>query len=814
MAKSKFYEQIKSATEERQVEDVYNKGIKTYFSDAEITYPFKCDGFVDAKDGNKILRLIIEYKYDEDLTSKTGRAKVLIQVVHYLKKFEENGEILPNVCLVGDVNECFVLHTNPLLKYLDADCDWSIAPSKAYGADVDTMLAIAEDDEINPFVFCVDENFSFKAVADKIRDLIHDINRYVRVTEHNIATIYNYFLTKVIKKTKSINANDTVAVFIGVITEKDNYYKHPHKKGVIVTPIGEIKVNDDAYKAFIQYFERSYTPQEKNRFSEISDRLIEDTNRRNKGEFYTPTMFVDHAHDMMSRELGMDWKEEYVVWDASCGSKNLTRDYKFKELYCSTLEQAELEIGKRYNPEATSFQFDFLNDSLDKLPQGLLNAFKENKPIVFLNNPPYATANEMGTNRKSKKGVAKTTINEKMLNDGIGACSQNLYAQFLYRIDMIKRRFNLTKCYIALYSPTLYLSGTSWKNFRKVFLNDFKFIDAFTFKASYFADVADHWGIAFSLWQNGETIDKNNFVHKLVDEIDGELTNVGTKDIYNLDGRMTATVWAKEQIKKLKTFDEPNLSSGIKVRPSNSDTRGTNFIGNIGYFLNAGNNVDKNVQSVALFTSAYGNGHGHGINAYNFERVVTLFSARRLVSCNWQNWADEYIAPNTEHEKWSEFVADSVVYSLFESKSNQSSLRNVEYKGKQWNIKNEFFWMPTAKMQELANNNRYDEMYQDAQGAYDRFVCKWLNDHKREISPEAQAVLDYATTLVEQSMKYRKVFNEDNENYQIMNFDCGWYQIKGMLKEYMPNELKQFNDLYKKLAEKMRPLVYEVGFLK
>lgn len=814
MAKSKFYEQIKSATEERQVEDVYNKGIKTYFSDAEITYPFKCDGFVDAKDGNKILRLIIEYKYDEDLTSKTGRAKVLIQVVHYLKKFEENGEILPNVCLVGDVNECFVLHTNPLLKYLDADCDWTIAPSKAYGADVDTMLEIAEDDEINPFVFCVDENFSFKAVADKIRDLIHDINRYVRVTEHNIATIYNYFLTKVIKKTKSINANDTVAVFIGVITEKENYYKHPHKKGVIVTPIGEIKVNDDAYKAFIQYFERSYTPQEKNRFSEISDRLIEDTNRRNKGEFYTPTMFVDHAHDMMSRELGMDWKDEYVVWDASCGSKNLTRDYKFKELYCSTLEQAELEIGKRYNPEATSFQFDFLNDSLDKLPQGLLTALKENKPIVFLNNPPYATANEMGTNSKSKKGVAKTTINEKMLNDGIGACSQNLYAQFLYRIDMIKRRFNLTKCYIALYSPTLYLSGTSWKNFRKVFLNDFKFIDAFTFKASYFADVTDHWGIAFSLWENGETIDKNNFVHKLVDEIDGELTNVGTKDIYNLDGRMTASVWAKEEIKKLKTFDEPNLSSGIKVRPSNSDTRGTNFIGNIGYFLNAGNNVDKNVQSVALFTSAYGNGHGHGINAYNFEHVVTLFSARRLVSCNWQNWADEYIAPNTENEKWSEFVSDSVAYSLFESKSNQSSLRNVEYKGKQWNIKNEFFWMPTAKMQELANNNRYDEMYQDAQGVDDRFVCKWLNEHKAEISPEAQAVLDYATTLVEQSMKYRNVFNEDNENYQIMNFDCGWYQIKGMLKEYMPNELKQFNDLYKKLAEKMRPLVYEVGFLK
>lgn len=807
MAKSKFYEQIKSATEERQVEDVYNKGIKTYFSDAEITYPFKCDGFVDTKDGNKILRLIIEYKYDEDLMSKTGRAKVLIQVVHYLKKFEENGEILPNVCLVGDVNECFVLHTNPLLKYLDADCDWSIAPSKAYGADVDTMLAIADDDEINPFVFCVDENFSFKAVADKIRDLIHDINRYVRVTEHNIATIYNYFLTKVIKKTKSINANDTVVVFIGVITEKENYYKHPHKKGIIVTPIGEIKVNDGAYNAFIQYFERSYTPQEKNRFSEISDRLIEDTTRRNKGEFYTPTMFVDHAHDMMSRELGMDWKEEYVVWDASCGSKNLTRDYKFKELYCSTLEQAELEIGKRYNPEATSFQFDFLNDSLDKLPEGLLNALKENKPIVFLNNPPYATA---GIKRgKHKKGVAKTIINETMLNDGIGACSQNLYAQFLYRIDMIKRRFNLTKCYIALFSPTLYLSGNSWKNFRKVFLNDFKFIDAFTFKASHFADVADNWGIAFSLWEYGETIDKSNFIHTLVDEMDGELTNVGTKNIYNLNGITTASVWVKSQNAK-EIVETPNLSSGLRVKEKMYKWAKDS----IGYMYNNSNNVDKNTQEVALFTSCFSNAHGVSILPDNFDRVVTLFSARKLINKTWVNSKDEYIAPNTEHEKWSEFVADSVVYSLFHPSSNQSSLRNVEYKGKQWNIKNEFFWMPTAKMQELANNNRYDEMYQDAQGVDDRFVCKWLNEHKAEISPEAQAVLDYATTLVEQSMKYRNVFNEDNENYQIMNFDCGWYQIKGMLKEYMPNELKQFNDLYKKLAEKMRPLVYEVGFLR
>ena len=93
---------------------------------------------------------------------------------------------------------------------------------------------------------------------------------------------------------------------------------------------------------------------------------------------------------MISEQFGEDWKEKFVVWDNCAGTKNLTRDYFFKELYCSTLENAELAISERYNREATSFQFDFLNDSLDKLPQGLKEALENNKPIIFLINPPYS----------------------------------------------------------------------------------------------------------------------------------------------------------------------------------------------------------------------------------------------------------------------------------------------------------------------------------------------------------------------------------------------------------------------------------------
>ena len=49
MARSKFYEKIKTAKIEREVEDVYNTGITLYFKGVDITHPFGCDGLVDTK---------------------------------------------------------------------------------------------------------------------------------------------------------------------------------------------------------------------------------------------------------------------------------------------------------------------------------------------------------------------------------------------------------------------------------------------------------------------------------------------------------------------------------------------------------------------------------------------------------------------------------------------------------------------------------------------------------------------------------------------------------------------------------------------
>ena len=245
--------------------------------------------------------------------------------------------------------------------------------------------------------------------------------------------------------------------------------------------------------------------------------------RRKHGVFYTPKIWADYAHERLSNILGDNWREEFVVWDNCAGTCNLTKDYNFKELYISTLFDSEVEEGMQYNPEAVHFQFDFLNDEMPnpqalfdtetKLPEGLLDAFKQNKPLLFLINPPYAAA----TNREGSKGISATKVNQEMVKDGFGKSAQNLYAQFLYRIEKIKQDYKLTDCYIGIFCPTLFLTGSSYKSFRKFFLNDFEYISGFLFQASHFTDVAANWGVGFTIWKSGISKDKENFEVDLCD---------------------------------------------------------------------------------------------------------------------------------------------------------------------------------------------------------------------------------------------------------------------------------------------------------
>lgn len=296
-------------------------------------------------------------------------------------------------------------------------------------------------------------------------------------------------------------------------------------------------------------------------------------------------------------------------------------------------------------------------------------------------------------------------------------------------------------------------------------------------------------------------------------EFDNDFTvlKTGEKVIYNTDHVNCASDWVREPLKGLKTFDAPQLTSATSIKNSGSGTVVSDFLG---YMINNSNNVYKSGTGVALGSSTFAMAHGLSVHVNNFNRCVSLFSARKLVNSNWINQKDEFLVPNVNHEHYNQFLIDSFVMSVFNVASNQSSLRQVEYKDQLWDIKNEFFWMSADRMKTLADNMGYDELYNDSRTSPDRHVYKLLfgpENIYEKLSPDAKAVLDKATELVELSMEMRQVMAND-ENH-LNSWDAGYAQLKLVWKEYFPEQFKEFRQLYKNMEDRMRPLVYELGFL-
>ena len=222
-----------------------------------------------------------------------------------------------------------------------------------------------------------------------------------------------------------------------------------------------------------------------------------------------------------------------------------------------------------------------------------------------------------------------------------------------------------------------------------------------------------------------------------------------------------------------------------------------------GCLVSHNNNVDKGVSDVYLVNEKQNSGvKQFGIDLSNFYHVCVNFFVRKSITSTWLNQNDEFLEPNGDIES---IKYDAIVYSLFNNSSYQKSSDEFN---------NEFFWMSADRMKELADENGYDELYNDVRTASDRHVYKLLFGEERiydRLSDDAKAVLDKAIELVESSMELRQVMAND-ENH-LDSWDAGYAQLKLLWKEYFTNDFTEFRRLYKVMEDRMRPLVYELGFL-
>jgi hypothetical protein len=478
---------------EKDVENIYRHNFLKKFKDMEITSPFKCDGFGVSK-SHKV-RVLMEYKDDVNLSNKAELVKVLAQSIFYIKSFYNKGMVPPSTVFIADRNECLALHVNDLIEYLDMDLDWKIAPSSAHTI-TDLVLALMNDDKLRPFVYKSDD---FDDCVQKIKDLTENVQRKVLVTDHNITEVFRYFDEKVLGKSK-LTTNEKANLFVQMLVNKDDNYLHPVKrrKTVVTKAFGEISiVSRESFESFFGHFASSYSPSQKHKLAAVVDRIVEDTTRRKQGEFFTPAIWVDKAHEYIASVYGENWKEEYIVWDPAWGTGNLTRDYQFKELYVSTLNQSDIDTANQmgYNPEAVKFQYDFLNDDYSKLPEGLCKAIEEGREIIVLMNPPYAagTGNKIAKD-DVRKGMSETIIGNEMIENSLGRAKQQLYTQFMFRC--MKMNINT----IAIFSKPLFMTGGSFISFMESFETKYEFNGGFLMNSSEFADV-ESWGLSYTIWK-------------------------------------------------------------------------------------------------------------------------------------------------------------------------------------------------------------------------------------------------------------------------------------------------------------------------
>lgn len=797
-----LYIELQKCKNETDIERVYKNSLEKILKkepNFELTRDTSNDGILITDS----LCTLLEFKDNQNFKNILSRTNVIIQCLYYLIQLKELGKGIPSSIFIGDRDECFILDTKVLYKYFNREIKGSA--STAHLNNPDLIIEMTNDvdiQEYSAYIYTITETFKLNEIIETLKEIHSGNLTKIKVNKNNISIIFETFEKEVLGK-NTLTVNERVNLFIQLILNPDDNGLNYNSTKLITKNYGSIPVKD--FKSFFKRYEGiNYTPSEKEQLTSFSDRMIEDETRRRKGEFYTPTIWVDEAHKEISNHLGEDWKDRYIVWDCCCGSGNLTRDYKFKHLYLSTLEQSDIDTINTmgYNPEAIKFQYDFLNDGMDKLPESLRTVIENGEELLFFINPPYMKATPNKGNITS--GDSLTVVGKEMQLHKYGIASSQLSSQFLYKISNLNERYNNIK--LCLYNNPNFLTSDGFKILREKIFNNFSYTYGFLFSADHFSETSGLWGILFSIWNNNKNKNKD-FKTELKDIGLYDIENIGTKILYNCDDNIKSNYFFKMNEKN--DVIQPPIKSVLTIDKSKEKL---GYSKAIGYINNHSNNMMQ--QHVVFLASSVISANGNkSITIDNFNNVCALFTARKSIKCNWINCKDEYIAPNTNHSEWQKFINDSVVYSLFHIHSFQSSLRQVEYKDKLWDIKNEFFWLSNDFMKNLANDNNYDELYQDAKNNNnERFVYNYLQNI--ELSTDAKIILNMATELLVESIKMRKLMSQQNPEYHLNSWDAGYAQMKLVWKLYYKDKFKEFREAYTQFEKRLIPLVYELGFLK
>ncbi len=785
------------ARTEEDVKDAYIKalGLKSYFK-----------GLVDIQ---------TEEIWFEAKDSPTPAIIMFGQLLVYVRAARKRGEPIPAFLAVIDREKAAIMPTTSALPLLDDKCiDWPKAGSQA-GRALAAQIAPYVQAHIVEYTIAHDEAAFLTAVKDAIRE-----RRIIRtpITPDNLRQVFDRWVAMVGSELGTVDPADYAVLFFADImhdgrneamTNLPARLLFSGDKPVFILDGHQYELaSERGYRNFWAIYHRPPEQKHRHYLLERRDSLLPVDEQKFKGAYYTPLHIVDKAYDQLLATLGPNWQDRYLVWDMCAGVGNLEAKHSnLRNVYMSTLDQADVTIMKS-NPAfagAEIFQYDYLNDDVtdfgeigyglsNKVPLALRQAIADSregkkgaKPILVLINPPYAESGSgIAKGDENKIGVEKTRINGWMREMNFGYASKELFTQFLVRI-----RHELPQSTLAMFSTLKYVNAPNFEPFRGIWQAEY--LDGFVVHSRAFDGLDGDFPIGFLIW---DTRKKLSVANVSVGVVDRHGLLIGEKQYVARPTNTLLNLWmAKTRPNGAAALP---LSNALKVSKNPRPKR--QYLNSVGYLYASNNDLQHSAIETLITSSIYTGGNGGGVylTADNLWQAAIVFSVRRLIKPTWLNDRDQFLQPSQPLTE--EFKSDCLVWMLFNGSNLTAGADALRWNDADWSLVNHFIPFTETEV-----------------GASGRFESDFMVGYMRGLSfsPEAQAVLDEGRKLWARfhATQFPRKIRDD---YKLGRPDAGWYQVRRALEAYGDTELTDFDPFkaaYAALGTKLRPMVFDLGFL-
>ena len=772
--------------------------------------------------------------------AKAGNAEDIyasfVQLIITIGKAHTHESYLPPRYLGAFDEEkiAFIEYHHIVSVFYQNDFNWNVTPSNHSTKEFHMLYDLLHEQlkkEISLFDLRKDEKELRKFIRSNFK-LGKQRTNGINITKNNFIFVFQRWVEEV-KPSIAVNWDDVpktsvVDFFYADLISRNDYTLREELAVVLrgdkyrilqnilkgATQLFSEATFNDGKTAYNQFWNKYVRPPRKEYLDLIlkrRDLLIPQDLRRYQGAFFTPPQWVQKSQEYLAMELGEDWQKEYYVWDCCAGTGNLlfglTEKYR---VYASTLDNADVQVMHERIKEKSLdlldshvFQFDFLNDSFDRLPQSLqeiINDPEKRRKLVVYINPPYAEAADKSTvvgRGKNKTNVAVTNKTYNKYINRIGIAGREVFAQFFMRIYD-----EISTSVLAQFSKLKIEQAPNFRDFRQAFRA--KLGRNFIVPANSFDNVKGQFPIGFFIWHLDE---EAIFTQTTTDVFDAKGKSLGNKTLIAYDSFLSINEWI------------------ISTRNRDGEQ-------NIG-FMSAKGNDFQNTNYIFIINDKKQLPHPRGtwITTKNITEISIYLAVRHAVEATWINDRDQFLYPNDGWKSDIRFQNDSLIFTLFSNSNNIQSQHGTnhwipfceEEVGAQDNFESHFmhdFIMGKVKEEKPQQKETMQDLFAE-QESQTTGGSSFTPTGPLEFSQEAHAVLDAGRELWRYYHKQAGA-NPNASYYDIkMHFQgtkttkSGKVQMNSTSKDATYNTLiANLRQAMKGLAAHIEPKIYEYGFLK